>query len=363
MDDLSKPLSELLIVERKLLHFGLDYLTLNICKKDDQKNRSEPFLAKVFAVPHDTDNTNVYYDFEWGDLSLPFRLIFSESPDGEVAQFHLEQEYLFQVAKIDPEKPKWKNTGYKYRYRLQFYGAIFNATRRGEIVYTSLFPIFLGDINNGLVSHSVSRVDICADISGFTPRQIKKGIKGSHRKRMSILGENPKTGEFETFYYGDKSRDRNTWFARAYDKLADSRVKRKERFYSDYFQFEKVTRIELEVHSDTCRLFELNLAKVLDLAILWAVLKGLMKTKYNSWDILRFLEKQRVIYDFESVFLEKVIKKSIPLQREDYAKRFLSMSDNFGERYGEDPAVYIVKNRKESKKNVFRYFADNPQID
>lgn len=342
--------------EKKLLHFGLDYLTLNLCKKGDIGNQTEILLRGIFKLPHDTDNTNVYYGYEWENFEFPLMITFSESPDGEIAQFHLNDEYLFQVCRVDWEKPRWKNTKYRYKYRLQFYGAFFNGARRGNFIIQPFFSGFIEDVQSGAVSHSVSRVDICADVSGYTPKEIKEGIKGTRLKRMSMLNEDADTKQFQTFYYGDKRRDRSTWFARVYDKLVDSRNKGKEKFYADYFQFERVTRIELEIHSDTCRLFKLDLVQVLKNKCLWGVMDGLFRTKYYSWHILQFLKDQRLIYDFESVFMKKEIKPSIPLEREEYAMRFLSMAMRFEEKYGQDPAVYLIIKDMRIRANVLNYF-------
>jgi len=362
MNDLNKTSSADLKDEKKLLHFGLDYLTLNLIKEKDSISETEEFLRSIFLLPHDTDNTNVFYDFKWDQFEHPLTIYFSDTHEGQVAGFNLNNLYLFQVCEIDWEKPVWANTNYRYRYRLQFYGALFNEARKGDLEYMSLFTKFLNDVERRLISHSISRSDICADFSGFTPLQIKKGVKGTRRKKMNSLEEDPDTGQIETFYYGNKKKDRNTWLVRAYDKLADSRAKHKEKLYSDYFQYKSVTRLEFEIHSDTIRLFGLDLKQALNSKCQWGVLEGLMKTKYNYWEILKFLKRERVIYDFESVFMEKKIKKSIPLSREEFAKRFLSKAYKFEDKYGEDPAVYLMKNDIQFRKNVYNYLVNHPQV-
>jgi len=354
MNETNKPSSADLKTEKKLLHFGLDYLILNICSKADTNSETAQFLNAIFSMDHNTTNSNTIGNFVWAESMQEVRIIFSESPDGEVAQIHQGEHYLFQIAQIDHKSPKWKNTNYQYKYRVQFYGDFFNQARREVFDSNDFFEIFLKDIETSQVINSLSRIDICADIACIRPEEIYKGVKGTHLKLFSEFGKSKKTGEMETFYYGKKLAN-SSWFIRCYDKLADSRKKRKEKLYKDYFFYKNVTRIEAEMKSDTLRAYQVNLLKIQDINFIWSIYARLLKTKYNSWAILPFLKRELKKWGFKKIPLEKRNHQIIPLEREQYAKRLLSTSETFFERYENNPAIHILSKMPHLQDETLKY--------
>jgi hypothetical protein len=324
--------------EKKLLHFGLDYLTINTCHKFFPKTNLEKYFESIFNIPHNFENTNTVKDFVWGNSDLSLRIIFSEAKEGEIAQFHWKEEYLFQICKIDPEYGKWKNIRYKYKYRLQFYGDFFNAIRRDEIDLVDILDIFILDGDKC----SLSRFDLCADISGITPKEIYDGINGSRLRDFCEFKKNKKTGKMETFYYGDKNNC-STWYTRVYDKIADSRTKKKEKMYSEYFQYENVTRIELEIHTDTIKEWMVDLLNIQNTNFLWTIFHNLLRNKYNDWAIIPFLKRELKKHGFKKIPVERMKINSQMLAEEAFAKRFESSGYNFISRYDKNPIIFLLK--------------------
>jgi len=358
LNDGNKPSSAGLKTEKKLLHFGLDYLTLNICDKDDISSTTVRYLDAIFSLDHNTTNSNIIRDFVWADSMEEIRIIFSESPDGEVAQIHWKESYLFQIAQIDHESPKWKNTKYSYKYRIQFYGDFFNSVRTEKIEEYDFLNIFIEDIENNTVKNSLSRLDVCSDISNISPKEILKDIKGTHLKKISEFEKDKKTGEMETFYYGKRGGN-TTWFIRCYNKLADCRKKFKENLYREYFFYEKVTRLEAEVKTDTLKLNKVNMINIQDNNFLWSLYFSLLKTKYNSWGILPFLKREMKKNGFKKIPLEKRDHEPMPLSRERFRQRFVSSANNFFKRYELNPAIYILKEFPRFEDETLKYITNS----
>jgi hypothetical protein len=282
------------------------------------------------------------------------RIVFTESPDGEIAGIHWREEHLFQVAKVDHDGPKWKNTKYNYKYRVQFYGDLFNAGRKRLIDPFCFFRVFEGEIAGNRVQSSVSRIDICADIVHFIPKEILDGIKGGRLKEVSEFGKNLKTGEMESFYYGKKSGN-NEWFIRVYDKLEDSRVKGKEKDYRDYFQVGQVTRLEAEVHSETLKDKQINLMNVQDLKVLWSLFSSFIENKYNSWKVYKFLKREMEKNGFCRIALEKREHDPNPFSKEQHAMLLKTYARNYNKRYDDNPLVFLAKELPEFEDGVLRF--------
>lgn len=355
MNGLNETLSAVLITEKKLLDFGLDYLIFSVCQENDRITKVAKFIDGIYNRSHNTTNQNTIRNFEWPGMEEHFHVIFSDSYDGEVIQFHWEEEYFFQIAKIDYSRPPWSNLNnkHKYKYRIQFYGDLFNALRNGRFDYRGLLTLFTED--NEVIS-SITRLDLKTDISNVSVKEISDGIKGGRLKKVNEFEKDKKTGEMETYYYGKRSKN-DDWFARIYDKLAEARKDGHEKHYADYFQFERVTRLELEIRGNICKTYKVDLKNIQDPNFLWSLYAGLLKTKYNWWKILPFLKRKMKKYGFHKRKLEKRIHKPIPLGREVFAKRLVSWAMNFFKRYDINPIFYLFQQLPDLQDEALKFIS------
>ena len=349
--------------ERRLLYFGLDMLILNICRFNDSYSRQARFIDGIFAVSHNWTNTNEIGEMDWPSVLTnetgdhpwegngpKINIVFSPSPDGEVAQVFSGGEYIFQILKVNHTSPHWMNTRYDYKYRVTFYSKFFNACRRGDFGLDDFFGAFKGDEKCLM---SVSRIDVCADVAHISVKEVLDGIRGTHLKRVTKYEEDMATGELETFYYGRRSVG-NNGFVRVYDKLEDSRKKKKEKLYREYFQIGQVTRIEAEMKSGVCS-GNANLENVKDLKFLWSLFAGFIKDKYKSWKIYPFLEGEMRKMGFERMVFEKKVGERFELSQERAAKRLGTGAIGFFDRYKENPMVYLLERYPEFRPGAYEY--------
>ncbi len=328
-----KPKLDDLKQEKKLLYFGLDFLIINIMEsRRGIGSKAMSFIDSIFNYPHNTTNTNHVGDFAWADTTKTVSIDYVDSKNGEAAQIHYREHFIFRIIRIDNQN--WRrDLHYEYKYRIEFYGTFFNLVRMKEFSISDFMAIFMKDIQENMLKLSVGRSDICADMSCFTTKDIEQGIKGdpAHRKKITHFNINPSTNIPESFYYGKNSK---TWFARAYDKKLDSIVKGKAGLYSDYFQYENATRLELEIHS--CSEYGLSLANCLNNEFLWAVCRKLLDSKYVKWRICKFINQELIRSGFNKFDYTKLDKMPVTLPMRKYVKRLLTMAFNFEKRYGQD---------------------------
>ena len=327
--------------EKKLLYFGADFLNINICDIKDTNTKIFHFLQAVFSISHNTTNANSTNAFEWGNKGQEVEITFSDSIMGEAAEIRQGKNYLFRVINISKDWAKPLN--YKYLFRIECYGTFFNLIRLKKLYFEDFFSSFLEEIKTRNITHSVSRIDICADIAGISPKQIKRGISGTRLRKFSDIEKDFKTGEMETFYYGKKGGSK-TWHARVYNKKEDCRAKKKEFLYKDYFEYEKVTRTELEIHSEACKEWQVSFLNCLNTEYLAGVFRKLLITKYMTWKIANYVNKELKKMNYQSLKIDRRIQnKRIPLTQEQYATRLKNTADNFYERYEENPIDYLCE--------------------
>jgi len=316
---------------KKLLHFGTDWISFNISLVDSRKpSPSFSFLESLFRLPHNDTNASEYDSVVWGNTETEVMLEFSGKIQmGEVLSIKGHKgKAILRVVKIDPE---WaKNIHYKFQYRIDCYGTLFDYDRLGLLNAREILSLFLLDIEQGLLRHSVSRVDICADFSGYTVKSIFRGIIGSkaHMKKKTIFNaDNP-----ETLNYGEK---KDKWMARAYNKVLDARKKAKEWIFLrlGYFDCEPITRLEVEARSDMCLNNSLTLPLCFDHEYLFGIYKRLLRNKLVQFQIIPFLEKELKKRNFRIILPKKREHDPKRLSEEKYIKRIKSSVENAMERY------------------------------
>lgn len=326
---------------KELLHFGPDFLRINLKQKEGEKSRSISFLDAIFSMPHNTSNSNTFDDFVWADTSEEVRIIFTDGKMGEVAQIYKQGEFIFRVVLVDRV---WaKNLHYEYKYRLDCYGIFFALERQKLLSVETFLDIFIKDDRERKIDSSVSREDICSDFSGYTTNSVFRGIRGSkkHRKKSSNLATDPITGLHETIYYGDpKEADR--WFLRIYNKLLDIKYKKKEKFYFEYFDHAIVTRLEEEIRSDSCKDYGITLQNCLNREYLWGVYIKLLDNQFVKWKIVAFLERELKKKFFAKSLIERREHMPIPLEQTDYGRRIVSQLLSFEDRYNANAVDFII---------------------
>ncbi len=288
---------------KALLHFGLDYLVL-LLGIENKNAASLRLINAIFSLPHNDTNAAEYRGFGWADTGEDVTVRFSQYQQDEVAYVFRAEDHLFSIQKIGLKSTMPPSVKERYRYRISFYGWFFSLVRLGHINIYDYWNIFLRDIEEERLIHSVSRIDICADIGNLSVRQVQRSIVRlmPRGKKFSELEKDNETRTPETVYFGGTSRD---WKGRIYNKLIEIFKKGKERLYPQYSSYSLVTRVEIELHSRPCQTFSVNLQSVLSLEHLLMVFKAHLRNKNTSWGILRFIEKTLQEQGFKAAPLER----------------------------------------------------------
>lgn len=290
---------------RRLRHFGLDYLTLNIglLWPNDPIPPSLRFLDILFDLPHNETNAADYKNFMWGEGSEEVNLLFSTYGNDPVIHVSRGEDNIMMIRKISPSSNMPRPVKEKYKYQVQFYGWFFGLVRLRCFTVEDYWHLFLSDIRNGVVRLSISRIDICADIEHASVSSIERSIvrKGRMQAR-SKLEIDEKTGIPGTVVLGARSQNSKT---RIYNKLEEIRAKRKESLYPDYIGSSCITRLEIELHSRPCQEYAVTLEKCLDLEFILGVYMRFLDKRSGRWRILNFITQE----------LKKSGLKAIPAER------------------------------------------------
>src|SRR5665213_107515 len=265
-----KPLSLSPKPARRLLHFGLDYLTLNLGPSDRKKvPKSIKFLNTVFSLPHNSTNASEHRGFVWGGSSQEVNLQFSTIGKDQLVYVYRGEHKIMLIRQIGHNSNLPRAVKDKYQYQVQFYGSFFGLARLKHFTFQDYWQPFLQDSQDGVINASVSRIDICADIKNVNVRSIQRSIvRKGKMKRFSELEKDDKTGIPETIYYGEGSQD---WKARIYNKTEEIAAKRKDVLYPDYLGSSRITRLEIELQSKPCQEYKITLHDCLDLTFILGI--------------------------------------------------------------------------------------------
>lgn len=318
--------------EKKLLHFGPDWITFNIASRVSQMPPSISFLDSIFKIPHNDTNASEYDSFIWCDNHTEVKIQFTgRNQMGEMIVINGQKgKSLLRITKIDKESSQTFKTVAKYSYRIDCYGTLFDYDRLGLINAQEVLSIFLSDIERTLVTHSVSRIDICADLAGYKVKSIQRGIIGSesHKKKITVFN----TSEPETINYGNKT---GKWMARAYNKLLDVQKKKKEWIFIKlgYFDSFLVTRLETEARSDICLENSLTLPLCFDNKYLFGIYKSLLGNKLVQFKVIPFIEKELKRNGYKIITPIKREHNSKLLSQMQYMKLCASYANGAMERF------------------------------
>lgn len=264
-------------VKSTLLYFGLDYLTMLVGNTSSEKIARFVYMFDfIFSLSHNSSNASEYYNQYLGNTGLKCNVIFGTGRDSNYLYLHFDQHRIITVEKID-ENSNLKNlTGNKYQYRIQFYSSFFSLQRLQRLSVEKFFTDFYSDYVNDSIVHSISRIDICADLTNFSPLYYRDQISISSQSglRFSAIGLDMHFKEAETIGISASS-----WSLRMYNKNKEIEVKGKHALFPEYLEEKSVTRIEIELKK-RLREFKPELAKVLDTQWLLGVYEKVLNNKY-----------------------------------------------------------------------------------
>lgn len=272
--------------ERKLLSFFIDWLTIQIWDENkDVNTESVKFLDWLFSLPHNDSNASTYKKIPWFNSNELVDIFFNSNKDWEIIEVHKWREKIIRVLKPD----KTKNVFYKKKYVISFYWQFFDLHSLRIINMYDYFKGFTEDILNNNLVHSVSRLDVCADIAWISVRSIRDWIKWSRLKKITSFNEDINSWELSGFYYWDKKSTNKLWLARCYNKLEDLLIKNKRDLKKHYFDHEEVTRLELEIRSEQIRARWIDLFAVLNRNFVLSIFKEILVNKYSYFSIVSFV--------------------------------------------------------------------------
>jgi|GEM_PF-7027503 len=319
---------------RRLRHFGLDYMTLNLglLSSYPQTPKGISFLNSIFDLPHNTTNASEYNSFVWGASSEEVNLQFSSLGKDQVIYVYRGEHKIMSLRKISSNSNMPPTAKGRYQFQINFYGAFFALVRSGDFIFQDYWHPFLSDIQDGHIRHSLSRVDICADIENADVKSIQRSIKQKGRmKASSELEIDDLTGIPETVYFGSKSKD---WKARIYNKTKEISAKHKGDLYADYVTSDCITRVEIELHSKPCQEYSITLNRCLDLGFLLGVYEKHLSNRVAHWGILRFIKSELQKTGCKPIPAERIKLNHNQLSKQDYFRRTVNSVKECARRSG-----------------------------
>jgi len=181
----------------------------------------------------------------------------------------------------------------------------------------------------GLKIAHFNRVDICLDLINVSVPYIYSRIlsEKDRKKPTKIYYESERKGGWEqTIYFGEKSRKKNSYqLLRIYDKLADSRAKKKEYLYPWYEKYESVSRFEIEIRQDLAKFWTRE--KLIDTNYIFGIIvKNFYKFNYQFFWFLKFDDFLKSEKSENSLYRER--KKKIEDRQEHFLKYGSSFKDD-----------------------------------
>ena len=298
----------------QLLHFGIDYIRL--------------VFPKLFTSPDFTDffvglsaNSN-YREIDW--FGFHFTLDYTYSGSRKTLKFTYDGYPIIYLVEYADMGAVAQNISYS----LDIYGSAF---------YIPELQQFFSQFWRHIGCHGkVTRLDLACDVM-CTPKQFLDAGYVTQFPKGSKYGLNEKTGDCETRYFGEKKPKNKRHLIRVYDKLLDSQGKQKTKLFSHYFQFENVTRIEVEIRSTTCKSLKITPYKLGDYDFLESTFKTLaINPSGTCFNAL-------IGFDMANVAKLKLDRKNtdVPMSSLQRSNRFLGMAINLHESNA-DPVGFLI---------------------
>ena len=261
---------------------------------------------------------------------------------GEVAWVEYEKERILRI--VDTEKGSQKNLSHQnFLYQFQLYGKYFHLLRLKKIAFTDFLNFLIPDIKSRNVANSVSRIDLCADLANITVQEIEENADGPDVEIGSYINRKKKTGETETYYPNKKKRKRRSSI-RIYDKQKDLLDKGKAYLCPDYFYEENVTRMEVEIKSETIKSFQYNFYNLFKGDDLWSLFYRMFWNKRNKWNTVeKFIRPRIEKLGYKNVPLQRTYKKPLPIGETKAVQRYRNSGLLLAKEFKIDPAELAIE--------------------
>lgn len=274
------------------LYFGNDYLVLNAVAIEP-KATSVLNIGQLFGK----ENGIVI----WNDLEQQFTKESSDKRTGiRTLYLTFGRHKILAIEEIGADSHLKMYMRYPYDYRISFYSAFFCNVRLELLRLKDFFGLFLEDIEHGRIKHSVSRLDVCADLRGITPIAVRDGIeiftKDKAKKDFGYHGTDKNVTEAETITIGGKHKQE--WHARIYDKFLEISIEDKKRnrpskedLFPDYYDhLPPITRVEVQLNG-SCRTYGIDLKQALDIEVQLGLFLKHLDGKYCKWKIAEVVRR------------------------------------------------------------------------
>lgn len=326
----------------KLLNFSPDYLALNLVKKEDltfsSGSKCHSWLTFLFNLPYNFTNANTFENIGWIDTDQTVDLLFYQSKNGPAIMVSIFGVNIISITKIEEGSSMAQVS--PYLYRIDFYGQFFNLERLCKLDISAYLKNFIFDIENGLISSSIGRIDICADIANCLPRYIEKGFDSKLDLKITRIKEDKENGP-ETINFVNSKRKT----IRAYNKLIEAEYKKKT-WFLDYYIYCSVTRLEVELHTEYCKKLNIKISDILDgNALLGIYLASINTSKYH-FKISSFIksELEKNNYSLVKPKITSIDKHNI-LASCKYAKRFFNQAKKLRAIYELNPLIILLRDK------------------
>lgn len=300
----------------KAIHFGIDYVRLAY---------PHGFAEVIFAPFFEGLSANSNYrEKTWYDTHFTIDYIWAG----------LQQRLIFRYDNIpvfylvDYGDRKGHNVT-KVRYLLDIYSSAFYVPDLQR--FFSKFWRHVG------FKGRVTRLDLALDLL-CRPEEVTNAGYVTQFPRGAKFGFDERTGECETRYFGDKASKNKRHLIRIYDKLKDSQAKEKLKLFGHYFQFDNVTRLEVEIRSLTCKELNILATQIGDVDFLESLFRTLVinpnGTHFKALEHLDFSRTQKIKVNRDNV--------EVQMSRLQSSKRLLGMATNL-HTAGAEPINYLIE--------------------
>lgn len=301
--------------DNNIIHFGIDYLRLNFPLDVTPKTFEYFFEGLSANSPH----KEVYW------YETLFTVVFSSTAQKLILQFLYNGAPVLCLEKITDQ-----GIGRHYSYILKFYSAYFNFSDISNILKGYILAKYRDKLK-------ITRLDICLDIDYSVDDLLGVGYK----TQFKVIEKRIKDGKLLTLYLGPRDSSNKKHFVRIYNKKADTLKKSKFNLYLDYFAYEDISRIEVQINSQSCKQLKIGLSNISDADFLKQVFKSTCINESGTY--LKALDTK----EFENL---EIIRREAPpksqiLDQLKYAKVMLGYAQNLTN-VGFEPIPFLSKHLK-----------------
>jgi len=218
-------------------YFGIDTLRINLCKCDRLQTLDRLLFGLSVGSP-------MNYDIKFFGFNMT--ALYTEHADKYILILQYDNHPVVCIDYL--LVPRLKDDA---RYVVTFYGAYFYLPEIKKIL-TNFISVYYDYC-------VISLCDICLDLNTTTDKLLQHDYFSTTARHKAVYS---KDDHIETYYIG-RVRTQRHWII-VYDKKLDTKKKGKEELFLKYMSEENVTRIELKIHSLSCKVFGITQQDVLD---------------------------------------------------------------------------------------------------